>query len=106
MKLRRHLRLAFHDWMWDNPRNPRDAFMRRLCWRLPTYFTDPYLDGVPRDPAKLRAWLDSLPEAKVNVPLHPPTLTLSPGLSVVTDSTASVGGGSVVNLRYDPPSAS
>jgi hypothetical protein len=33
-------RLAFHDWMWDpTHRLPR---VRRLCQRLPWYFSDPW----------------------------------------------------------------
>lgn len=39
MRLSTHLRMAFHDWMWDGGASPDVA--RRLARRLPLYFSDP-----------------------------------------------------------------
>jgi hypothetical protein len=46
--LRLHLRIAFHDWMWMGGSRDECGFWRRLCRRLPEYFSDPYMDGMPR----------------------------------------------------------
>lgn len=98
MKLSRHLRLAFHDWMWSpKSRHPR---IRRCCQRLPLYLTDPHLDGIPRDPDKLGEWFATLGPVQTVGPTRAETAGCSGFVQVQPMTTSS---GQVINLRWKDP---
>lgn len=99
--LRLLLRIAFHDWLWHpESSHPR---ARSILKHLPTYFTDPYLDGIPKNPAKRREWFESLPNVEATV--GPPDLSVSGGFQVVPENSTATSAARFVNLRWTGPAA-
>lgn len=81
--MRRHIyrmRIRFHDWMWSGGKGV--GTVRRLCRRLPFYFSDPHMPS-----RREMERLDTLPRVEIRTP--------SGGLRVVQmdQSTGTFSGG-------------
>lgn len=93
--LRLHLRCAFHDWMWNGGGKEECGWRRRLARRLPLYFSDPDMDGLPKTP---KQWAKFDAEHDWQPTLGPQDITSTWPVTTTTQTWAS-GVGTTYTYR-------